>query len=365
MRVSTPPLGGEAVVCPGQPVGQNLRLQRPAWVQTLTQGRPANEVPGLLAAVFNLCGQSHSLCSRLALSTAGALPQPDAETLSQALRRETASEHLRRMAIDWPRLLAPAGTQAGDNPAMLAQEQVGRLTASPILARTPTLTPDDWQAQCDWLQTQVLGVPATAWWQAWKQSPLGWLQHWTQHTPAWLPQLLRHAARPAPVWTLRSDPAHTGCWSRQADGPLPAFSEWSMLGARVADLVALCLDDGTPRTGPRRLRWGTHIACASAQAQDDHPVAVAWVEMARGLLVHRASVIAAGDAGPARVRSYQVQAPTDTNLHPHGPVAHALAAIDMDTADEPRLAQVNRLMAAFDPCVPFGVVHHLQEHAHA
>lgn len=365
MSFSAQALVGEAVVSPGRPVGQNLRLQRPAWVQTLTQGRPANEVPGLLAAVFNLCGQSHSLCSQLALSTAGALPQPDAEALSQALRRETASEHLRRMAIDWPRLLAPNGVQTDDGHAAVADDQVGQLASSPILARTPRLTSDDWLAQCDWLQTQVLGVPASVWWQAWVESPVGWLQHWTQHTPAWLPRLLLHAARPTPGWTLRTDHAHTGCWSRQADGPVRPLSEWAMLGARVADLVALCLDDGSPQTGPRRLHWGTRIGSEPSQPDGDPPVAVAWVEMARGRLEHRASVMAASGTEPARVRSYQVQAPTDTNLDPHGELAHALAACESCEPEESHPIQVHRLMAAFDPCVPFRVVHHLQEKAHA
>lgn len=363
MSASTQALAGQAVVCPGQPVGRNLDLQRPAWVQTLTQGRPAADVPGLLAAVFNLCGQSHRLCSQLALATAGALPPPDTAALTQALRRETASEHLRRIAMDWPRLLEPRGDHADgdvhDTRDGCTEGLVRQLATSPILACTPLLGPADWQAQCAWLEAHALGLPARTWWHAWTLDPTGWLQHWTQHTPGWLPRLLARAARPTEGWTLRVDQPHTGCWSRQADGPVRPLTDWALLGARIADLVALCLDDGSPTTGPRRLRWGTHAETGA------EPVAVAWVEMARGLLVHRASITPASGTEPARVRRYQVHAPTDLNLAPQGEVAHALAACRRPGTGSLALQQVRRLMAAFDPCVPFRVESHISKVAHA
>ena len=353
---------GEVLLRPGQPVGHNVQLQRPAWVQPLTRGRLATEVPGLLAAVFNLCGQSHRLCSQLALSAAGALPAPDPVALAESLRREAATEHLRRIAIDWPRLLDPAHAQT-------AEGLVRQLATSPLLAHATatagpaaTLSAADWQVQRAWLEAHVLGMPPRTWWDAWRLNAADWLHHWTRHTPGWLPRLLARAAAAPTVWTLRPEQAlavpgpgaataaHAGCWTRVADGPVRALDEWALLGARVADLVALCLDDGSPATGPRRLRWGT-------QAEDDgaSTSALAWVEMARGLLVHRVVVGKTPDnlpdTAPHRVHHGEVHAPTDCNLHPQGEVAHALA-----TCTEPgalRTRQVQRLMAAFDPCVPF------------
>jgi hypothetical protein len=367
---------GEVLLRPGLPVGHNVQLQRPAWVQPLTRGRLATEVPGLLAAVFNLCGQSHRLCSQLALSAAGALPAPDPVALAEALRREAATEHLRRIALDWPRLLDPAHAQP-------AEGLVRQLATSPLLAppTNPTvsgpatpLSAADWRAQCAWLEAHVLGMPPRTWWDAWRLNAADWLHHWTRHTPGWLPRLLARAAAAPTVWTLRPEralavpgpgaasadrppltatAAHTGCWTRVADGPVHALDEWALLGARVADLVALCLDDGSPATGPRRLRWGTHTGAEVADGATSS--ALAWVEMARGLLVHRVVVGKtpdhSPDTTPHRVHHGEVHAPTDCNLHPHGEVAHALAACQGQGSLRTR--QVHRLMAAFDPCVPF------------
>jgi coenzyme F420-reducing hydrogenase alpha subunit len=76
---------------------------------------------------------------------------------------------------------------------------------------------------------------------------------------------------------------------------------------------------------------------------------MAWVEMARGLLVHWLQVDADG-----RVAACRVLAPTEWNFHPQGAVAAALENMPAQ-ACAAQVAQVNTLVAAYDPCVRFEI----------
>jgi hypothetical protein len=75
---------------------------------------------------------------------------------------------------------------------------------------------------------------------------------------------------------------------------------------------------------------------------------LAWVEMARGLLVHRVRLEDSAD-GP-RLADARVLAPTEWNVHPAGTLARALEALDPADA-----ASAARLAVAFDPCVAFDI----------
>jgi Ni,Fe-hydrogenase I large subunit len=86
--------------------------------------------------------------------------------------------------------------------------------------------------------------------------------------------------------------------------------------------------------------------------------AIAWCEMARGLLLHWVQLDPQG-----RVEDYRVLAPTEWNFHADGALAHALTALPAhDTAAAWCLA------AAYDPCVDCTVQSTStteEEHAHA
>jgi Ni,Fe-hydrogenase I large subunit len=85
--------------------------------------------------------------------------------------------------------------------------------------------------------------------------------------------------------------------------------------------------------------------------------AIAWCEMARGLLLHWVQLDAEG-----RVADYRVLAPTEWNFHPQGVLAKALATLaPNDTASASALA------AAFDACVECQVsaADALMENTHA
>ena len=72
---------------------------------------------------------------------------------------------------------------------------------------------------------------------------------------------------------------------------------------------------------------------------------IAWVDNARGLLVHRVAI----DPG-SRVRDWRIVAPTEWNFHPAGAlVAELVGAVVADAQHARRLAQ--RAVQALDPCV--------------
>jgi hypothetical protein len=358
-------LTGTLWLFPGQPPSHSLRSTRRPLASRVAAGQRASALPGLLASLFSLCGHAHRLCSRLAIEAAapgllGQHPDPPADSL----RRETASEHVRRIAIDWPRLLAPAGA------ATDSAEALHSLRACPLL-HTPAQAAIDWAAVHDWLQTQWLGMAPATWLRAWDACGKDWLNDWSRRGKSWLPPLLRHArasdiALPldvvpalavaaeadalhqlgqmlgqhgddfiaAPRW--RGHCAHTGTWSRLRDpSVLPPGSAWALLGSRSAELIRLCLPHGDGW-----LQWG---AMPTGQRQG-----LAWVEMARGLLVHQVSLDVQGQT---EVQSCQVLAPTEWNFHPEGIAAQSLAALPAHREDTE--TRVCLLMAALDPCIPF------------
>lgn len=367
-------LAGRLRVAPGAPLPLALQSSRQDWAPRLARGQAASALPGLMASLFNLCSHAHRLCAQLAIEAAqpGAGPAPT--DVAQRLRHETAQEHVRRIGLDWPRLLGSAGGAA--------QEAALRsLRACPLL-KGAAAGHDPWPAALDWLQTEWLQMPAATWLRAWQACGADWLLDWSTRHDRWLPALVRGAREadtgPAldmdralrahggddalrtlaaalalkPGFALRPQwhgaCAHTGPWARLngADDGLP-LTPWALLGSRLAELVRLCLPDGAGQGGG----WLRHGALRCPDGQG-----LAWVEMARGLLVHQVGIdpSRAGDA--ATVRSCRVLAPTEWNFHPAGEVARRIAALDTRLPAALRERQLHLLMAAFDPCVPFEVV---------
>ena len=375
MNGAMPDLVGALSVTPGAPLPQALRSSRRAWASELARGRRVQELPGLLSALFNLCGHAHRVGAQLALSAAGAAPAPAAEPLAALLRRETATEHLRRIALDWPRLLAP-----GD--AAVAAAAVAALRSCPLLAGVSAETASDpWPATRAWLENECLQMPAARWLRAWQVCGADWWLDWSLRQTGWLASLVRQARRAdtgealdmgaalrlhaqadalrtlavamdaqdgftlAPLW--QGAAAHTGCWARlHAPDAGLALTPWGLLGSRLAELARLCLDEkvGDAPVGAHWLQCG---AVAGAEREG-----LAWVEMARGLLVHRVQLQEREDGW--RVSGCQVLAPTEWNFHPQGEVARRVAALA--PVGEAAAPAVGLLMAAFDPCVPFDIV---------
>jgi coenzyme F420-reducing hydrogenase alpha subunit len=130
--------------------------------------------------------------------------------------------------------------------------------------------------------------------------------------------------------------AETGPWTRlrhRDTGKAAQHSAWTRLSARWLDLVELTQasnrgNDAAPLLASGALRLGPGQA-------------LAWCEMARGLLLHWVQLDATG-----AVQDYRVLAPTEWNFHPQAVLARAVASLP---AGEAHTAQM--LAAAFDPCV--------------
>ena len=330
-------LAGELTVLPGAPRGANLRSSRPDWVGRLTPGQPLDKLPDLLATVFSQCGEAHRLCAHLAIEAARGDASPVPAAARQRLHMETLREHLRRITLDWPRRLAPSGSAES-----WRQRAVDDLRQAPVL---PGAALDAWMQGFDalgpWLARAWLGMSAAAWLAHWQRDARGWLAQWSSSTQGWLPELLRvcrepaeavHGAAPAlrvhddadqlcrfaeqlqsgqcparePVW--RGACAETGAWTRLAEAAPEIFdTPWLRLGARLAEAVQLA-NASTQRLAAGRLAL-------------DKNAGLAWVEMARGLLIHRVCI------DGERVAHCDVIAPTEWNFHPRGAVAQGIEAL--------------------------------------
>ena len=361
-----PSLAGTLRVRPGLPRPHNLASDRRALAGVLLAGRFPAEAPHLLASLFTLCGHAHLLCATLALAAAQGQDASASAAQRRALRRETARDHALRIGLDWPvELYVPGALPAW------ADSSHKSLRGCPWLAEAPRPESDG----IAWL-ADLLGTSPLAWLALWEREPAEWLAQWCERERGWLPGLL-HACAPlanrvlqaapplrvhgspsdlcafaaglgtafeatAPTW--RGLCAETGTWTRLHDprAELPA-SAWERFGARIADLVRLSLPDAAERGGAGWL--------AAGALQTGIGEGLAWVETARGLLIHRARV----DGRPAdpRVASYDVVAPTDWNFHRLGAVAHALERMPADGCEAGPLLRI--LMAAYDPCVRFAV----------
>jgi len=357
--MSTPVnLAGQVRLQPGRPL-PTVHSSRPELAPRLAAGRPADELPTLMGALFTLCAHAHRLATRLAVAAArhGVVPPSAAER--QALQLATARDQVLRIAHDWPRLLPGAPGQAAEPGADPLQ-----LRACPLW-RADLAPADQLAALPAWLQHKWLGMAPADWLQRRDADPLGWASRWCRqadgpvaatlrpqraacerlataahaldllHNPMLtLPMLARQLVQPGfcsqPLW--QGSLADTGPWSRHQDPlRLPAHNAWMRLVSRLVDLLRLAMPGGAD--------WLT----AGALTLPGH-AGIAWVEMARGLLVHRVQLAADG----LQVANAQVLAPTDWNFHPRGLLARAL--VPVHDADDAR-----RLAVAFDPCVEFSV----------
>jgi len=111
----------------------------------------------------------------------------------------------------------------------------------------------------------------------------------------------------------------TGAWTRlrQRQSPtalstMGTASVWSRLASRWLEVLELSLADQQPQSAAPLLSNGA-LPLGDGQA-------IAWSEMARGLLLHWVQLDTQG-----RVTAYQVVAPTEWNFHPQGTLAQALA----------------------------------------
>ncbi len=369
-------LAGAYQLRPGQQpgvIGQRPVLGAGKLAQLLA-GQRGEQIGATLSSVFTLCAHAHRRTAALALAAA----QHDTTHPHQAqppvlLYVETARDHLRSIALDWPQRQPDATVDA---------QTMAWLRDCPLPLATPRIPGDattGWQTLAKlraWLEDSVLHQPVPRWlsehqhpdalanWcrtQATQLAPARCLANW--HTPASAltpdtrllklldPDPTRQTAQLRQVaQALMSEPdfvqqptwlgqcAETGPWARLRHQPELApmtHTAWTRLGARWLELLELTT--ATPDThhpGAAPLLSSGALTLTDGQA-------LAWCEMARGLLLHWVQLDSKGG-----VQDYRVLAPTEWNFHPHGALARAVAALSLNDTEAARL-----LAAAYDPCV--------------
>lgn len=378
-------LSGGLQLRPGGAMPGNLRSSRRDWASLLAPGLPAELLPARLGLAFGLCAHAHRLCAGLAIAAACAQPGERhslARAQAQVLQRETLREHLRRILLDWPRLLLKPGMRAR---SLQLQAQQALLSCPLLRQGAGEGPPESWRAPTlAWMERELLGLPGPSLLALWQQGPQACLALWSAEGEGFLPQLftqlreladrawagapllhpqaseagLRQLAQAmreqpgfcmAPQW--QGACAETGPWSRWRLGTAaPGLdSLWLRLGARLLECLRLAL----PEDGANGAAYLDAGALSLAPGRG-----LAWVEMARGLLIHQIDLDAGARGafgGESRVRSCQVLAPTEWNFHPEGAVARGLAALPSELT--PRVCQASHLlMNAYDPCVSYEMI---------
>ncbi|RFO94908.1 hydrogenase formation protein [Rhodoferax lacus] len=390
-------LAGKLRLSPGQARPHNLHSSRRDWAAAMTRGMAADGLAARLASIFSLCGESHRLCAQMAVAAARGTVRGDTAQAALTLQRETLQEHVRRITLDWPGQLlthadaeeeeeAEADAQALSQQALVLLQQCplfglrGVAAGAPAVKAASTSPPQaaastalsDLPLLQDWLHTQLLGMDAATWLARWEQDPASWLRHWSASKPLCVAQMLQRA-RPLldqagpqspllrvhssdtsllmladdlqrdpgftrrPLWRGRC--AETGSWTRLSQSqPERLNTAWLRLGARLAELVRLALPDAPRRCGAHWLAMGSLPTAPRS--------GLAWIEMARGLLIHQVQL----DASGSSVLSCQVLAPTEWNFHPQGAVAEALESMPAH-AGNAVIRAIDGLLSAYDPCV--------------
>jgi hypothetical protein len=284
------------------------------------------------------------------------------------------------MALDWPQ------RQIGSTASPAWLHWLGQCPV-PLVAPSHALTPTQAATQHvqlqAWLESNILQMPIAHWLTAYRDEDAfaAWCTHaFERATPlrclaAWhnTAQSLKPATRTLDVLDanatqqadhlrtiaqdLCGDPdfalrplwlgacAETGAWSRlrHRQAPDTSPSAWSRLQARWVELLELALGPVEPQAV---LLHSGAIPLGAGQA-------IAWCEMARGLLLHWVQLDA-----QHRVQDYRVLAPTEWNFHPDGAMAQALTQLAPDDAGAAWC-----LASAYDPCVQCSV--NIQEIRHA
>ncbi len=355
-----------------RPILANGQLTR------LLRGQRREQVGRTLNGLFTLCAHAHRRTAELAW--AAALGESSALTSSEPpllLWLETARDHLRSIALDWPQRLpegpvgAPAMTWLRECPLPLAS---GHGSVDATVAREALLKLRLWLEHCvvgqalrDWLPAQRHPDALASWCEAGaaQLAPARCLARCypLAHTlrpearcldvldadDARQSELLRELAQAIaeqsefaqqPTW--QNQCAESGPWSRlrhRSTQSTLAQSAWTRLSARWTELLEIAAAPAA------RQSLTSAPLLASGALRLGRGAALAWCEMARGLLLHWVQLDANGT-----VQDYRVLAPTEWNFHPNGALSKAVAAL---ARDDTLSAQV--LAAAFDPCVVFTV----------
>jgi hypothetical protein len=338
--------------------GIRIASTRPDAARSLLQGRTRAEIAAALPLLFSICGRSQAAAGELACAvaageatTADALARCSAEVSAEVVR-----EHAWRTLLDWPRWIGEAPAAAAVAAARASAPSRDRAVPSQADA-SAIATAAFGSGAAEWLATRSV-AELDRWVDAGATAAARFIRRVRDEEraidggPAPAAALLDardRAADMSELWaaceadpgfvrrpTRGGAPAETGALARLRADPLiaallagPASRVFARFVARLREL-ALLLAGGVS-------------AAAGAQAAPSGG-GIAWVENARGLLIHHVQLD--GD----RAVAYRIVAPTEWNFHPEGALASSL--MRAPAADREALTQrVVRTARSLDPCV--------------
>lgn len=352
----------------GRRIGRAELQPRPLVRATeLVRGKTAGQAAIIIPMLFSICGKAQGAAAAVALSFAqGGAPERVAER-ERLVLGEALQELLWRFLLDLPRFMGSQG-----NTDLLAALRKGLAQAAAGQDKTV------WQvfaAQAETALGQaILGMPVADWRRLTDlEQLLEWLHKAETETARNLLELWNGAGRwgdggaalmPAasrerilnevlpglegdehfpqrPHW--QGQVMETGSLARMQTQPLLAellrqegASILARFLARLFDIAAL-LDR---LREPEEPGWVQGAALGPG-------IGLAWVQTARGLLLHRAELDGQGD-----VADYRIVAPTEWNFHPAGSCVEALTGKPASSVDEARRS-AELLVQALDPCVAY------------
>ena len=335
---------------------------RPDVAGLLLQGRRRSEIHAALSRLFSVCSHSQAAAGDLACAVAAG--EPAGEDVLARCRAAVSAEVVREYAwsvlLEWPRRIGEL--PAGDAIAAARTAQVGRSCATPPVG-----------ADARAIAVAVFGVGAEEWLAIRSARELdAWLVAGPTEAARFMRNIRdesagfddgvarREAAVPllqgrdrilamTEIWaaceadadfarqpTWHGQPAETGALARLQSDPLVGELMRASAGRVLTRFVARLRELARLLAGRELLAVGVRALPAGGAA--------AWVENARGLLIHLVHF------ADERAVTYRIVAPTEWNFHPAGALAAALVG---SSAPDPETLtlRATRMAQSLDPCV--------------
>lgn len=372
--------------CRGEAIcNAQISSSRPLNACRIFEGKSPAETLTTLPLLYSVCGVAQECAAVTAIEQAmGATPAPALTAARQLLVwLETAREHLWRIMIDWPELLAEPGGKSRLGALMnllpAARQALFGDQRAPLNAAMPN--PD--RAAIDRLvgvleaamAAEVFGCGPDEWLSLQRPAAVeNWIDDGATSAARLLRRLLERGSQDQARTGVPALPAldrvllgerldtadETGFIATPEWGggacettPLARQLEQTLIaglaGERgrglmtrlLATLVELAWIPGVLK---RQAEWLERAAAPVATAAAG--VGLAQVEAARGRLIHRVAL------KDNLIRRYQILAPTEWNFHPEGVLAQGLVTLRAQQPEE--LAWLSRLLiSAVDPCVGY------------
>lgn len=370
----------------GQATGARIASSRPDAAARVLLGKTPEQVLDTVPLLFTLCGNAQAYVALLACRAAlGMAGEPGVDAACDMLvQLETLREHAWRILLDWPGFagLAPDKKALAallkfdaqfkqylfrhgepfklDSGLDIDEVQLKRLIAEldalidatifngrmvDFQAISTEAQLHDWLRQSDALPAGLLNYLYGRGWMASGQNNIACLPELDNETlnRQMQQQDLAVFCR-TPHWRGRC--AEMTVLNRQLSQPLIAELQGRYGNGLVVRIVGRLQEVAGIPSRLRQLLTQVKDVAIPVQSAADDGIALAQVQAARGLLIHRL-VLQQG-----RVYDYRIVAPTEWNFHPEGVVAQGLRQLQADNPDDLR-RQAELLVNAIDPCVQY------------